>query len=261
MQDRWTGRILLVLVALVLSMAACGPDEEALAAEARAEAWGLIQEAHTELEQKRQELAELEARVAAGPEALELEEGADVEAAFAELEEQASSLAREVASDAESFVTELVTFINENPMTVGEEPTPEQAAAFRMKSSEDLVLAMEWIEEGGDWKRAQDIVERALEIDPENQELKDRLAWIEEMRFITKERFSQLEKGMTQEQVRELVGPVNLRNVREFPGDRVGWFYRKDPDTEGGAAGVFFQKERGVWKVYQLDYDAIETAE
>lgn len=261
MNRRWSGPIWIALLALVLAFSACGPDEELLAAEARAEAWGLIQQAHQELEEKRTELSEYRAKIEAGAEALAVEEGEDVEEAFAELQAKAESLAEEVADEAEDFGAELVGFINENPTEQGVEPVGEQLAAIRIKSSEDALTAMEWVNRGGDYKRAEDILERALDVDPNNEELKEKLAWVEDMRFITKERFEQLENGMTQDQVTELVGPVNLRNIKEFGENRLGWFYRKDPDEEGGAAGVFFQKKRGEWVVYQLDYEAIKAAD
>ncbi len=243
---------------LAMGLVACGPDEQLVAAAARTEASTHLEQSHADLVQKRLELKTLRAQIAAGAEALVVTEGIDRAAAFAALVAQEAELASATTALADGFMTEVVTFINEDPMVQGEEPKPEQLAAIRMKSGEDLELALEYVEKGGDWKRAEDIIQRALVVDPNNELLKEKLAWALDMRFVTRERFDKLEKGMTQEQIKAVVGPVNLRNIKEFPGDRIGWFYRKNPDTEGGAAGVFFEKKRGVWTAYELDYSAIE---
>jgi hypothetical protein len=81
---------------------------------------------------------------------------------------------------------------------------------------------------------------------------------------MTQERFAQVKKGMTKDEVRELLGQVMLSNLREFPpakaSDRPveGWFYKK---KDGGAAGVYFREKRkgqGDWAVYNVDFDAIK---
>ena len=260
MQRHVTVPILVALGLLVLTLGACGPDEELLAAEARVEAWAHLQEAHRVLTEKRDELTARLAQIEAGADALEIAEDQDRGEAFVALESAAATIEEEIGDEADSFMSELVGFINENPMTQGEEPTKEQLAAIRMKSGEDLLLALEYVNRGGDWKRAADIIERQLKIDADNEELKEKLAWVKEMRFVNKERFAKVERGMTQEQVTEVLGPVNIRNIKEFPGNQVGWFYRKDPDLEGGAAGIYFQEKGGVWKVYRLGYDEIKPA-
>ena len=251
--------ILMGIGLLASCLVGCGPAEEELAATARAEAWTALQEKHEQLLQKRQELEDLSAKLEAGAESLEVAEGQSAEELLTDLGSQAEVLADEVSTDADSFMNELVTYINEDPVYRGEEPTEQQLAAIRMKSGEDLEVALEYVEKGGDWKRAGDILGKALSIDPDNAELQEQLAWVEEMRFVDKDRFSQLKKGMTQEEVAAVLGPVNLRNVKEFPEDRqVGWFYRKDPEVDGGAAGVYFRKSGGAWKAVTLNYEAIE---
>ena len=78
---------------------------------------------------------------------------------------------------------------------------------------------------------------------------------LEDMRYVTEERFAELKKGMTPNEVRAILGPVNLRNVRDFEdGITTGWFYLKDPEVTGdakAAAGIFFRKG----KVYDLQWD------
>ncbi len=243
--------VVCILTLAVFSLA-CGPSEEEQASAARAEEWTALEGIKDELGGLRQQLADLEAKIAA-------EDFGDAEDAAAALEAaqaEAETLATDVGNKANELMTRLVTYINNDPPTQGEELTPEQLAAFRLKSDEDLITANEFVEKGGDYKRASDILEQALKVDPDNEELKERLAWVQDMRYMTKERFDQVENGMTEPQVRELLGPVNLRNIREFEdGKYIGWFYVKDPDAGGGAAAVYFQKQKDVWTTYRTDFD------
>ncbi|MCG8454860.1 MAG: outer membrane protein assembly factor BamE, partial [Holophagales bacterium] len=103
------------------------------------------------------------------------------------------------------------------------------------------------------------IYDQALSSDPENELLLAAKAEAEALRHMTEERFSQVEKGMSQEEVRELLGTVKSTNVRDFTErNRIGWFYRKE---DGGAAGVYFKpgKAEGEWTVESLDFDAVES--
>ena len=64
---------------------------------------------------------------------------------------------------------------------------------------------------------------------------------------------------MTEEEVREHLGPVNLRNVKEYPDKNVtAWFYSKDG---GGAAGVYFQESKGKLVTYKMDFEAVKASE
>lgn len=248
-------------LALPITFLACGPSSEEVAAEARAEAMAQLETAQAELEELRGDLEAAREEAAKEAEDLDLPEDADVEAALAEADAEAERLAGEVEEKANAFMASLVEFINEDPMIEGEEPSETQLKAIRMKSDEDIVLAMEYVDKGGDYARAADILEKSLSIDPDNEELAETLEEIKAMRFVTQERFDQVENGMTREQIRDILGQVNLRNIREFPDGRLGWFYRKDPEQGGGAAGVYFEEQRGEFVVYKKDYEAIEGNE
>lgn len=250
-----------LLCCLVLPFVACGGSGDAAQDQARTEEWQQLESSHQQLQQKRSELQQIRAQIAAGPAALTVEpdSGQTAEEAFAALEAQAAAADSEIETLATDFMSSLVAFINSQEMEVGAEPTEQQSAALRMKSGEDVVYAMEYIERGGDYARAEEIVKRALEFDPNNTELQERLDWITEMRFITRERFDQVSVGMTEAEVLKLLGPVNINNIREFPNNRKGWFYRKDPAVEGGAAGVYFEQRGGDWVAYEVNYDAIAS--
>ena len=69
----------------------------------------------------------------------------------------------------------LVDFINADPPREGEKPSGRLLAALRMKSDEDILLAHHFIEQGGDYRRAIEIYEAALAVDPDNPRLEQEL--------------------------------------------------------------------------------------
>ena len=159
----------------------------------------------------------------------------------------------------QSFNERLVAFINANPPIVGEPPTEQQRAAIRMKSDEDIEVANEYIVKGGDYRRAIKIYQDILVADPDNEALKAALASAEEMRFMTKERFATAKKGMSENEIRAALGPVNLRNVRHFDKENVtAWYYPKD--ERGAAAAVWFRPEKKGLRAYQIQFDAIKDS-
>ncbi|HVS02657.1 MAG TPA: hypothetical protein VMT16_07805 [Thermoanaerobaculia bacterium] len=237
----------LALLLLVGLVAGCGGEQRQAAgrdqqiAELRAE--------KQQLDAKRQELTAAREELAA----LEEQEGTGEQRPA--LEQRIGRLEEEVDSAAEQFGGELVGYINSLEILQGEPLTEEQREAIRMKSEEDLHVAREWIEKGGDYRRAIEIYESQLSWDPDYEALQQALAEAEERRYMTEERFSQVRKGMTPREVRDILGPVNLHNVVEYPEKNVeAWFY---PKQGGGAAGVYFQKEADseVLRVYQLSSD------
>jgi tetratricopeptide (TPR) repeat protein len=157
----------------------------------------------------------------------------------------------------------LVAFINADPPVQGQPLTARQQAAIRMKSDEDLLLAREFIDEGGDYQRAVEIYKEALAIDPGYARIEEELAQAQARRYTTREAFAQLKKGMSQDEVRGLLGPPNLHSVRDYPARGVvGWFYPKD--ASGAAAAVWFAKSNGNgsggggYAVYLFDFDALQ---
>ena len=80
----------------------------------------------------------------------------------------------------------------------------------------------------------------------------------EELQYMTEERFAQVKKGMSTEEVRELLGTPKRNNQREFDGDVTGLFYPKQ-DPPKSAAGVFFQVKNDELTVYKTDFDAVQA--
>jgi hypothetical protein len=238
---------------------------------AQAAEWVALQEAKENLDTQREKLAEMRQMVAAAPEEDAAEEDAaeeateeavegEVEAAAMPTAEDVETLENTIAAATEDFGGRLVNFLNNDPMIEGEPPTERQLAALHMKSEEDIVLAQEWIEKGGDYKRAIDIYNNSLRIDPDNEAVKAALAEAEAMRYMSQERFTAAKKGMSEAEVREALGQVNLHNIKSFPDRKViAWFY---PTADNGAAAaVWFREEKSGNKVYRLNFEEVKPKE
>lgn len=258
------GRAAALCGAAALALWSCGPSDEERAAQARVAAWQAVETEHQALAAARAQLRDLQARAKSGaaPAEGQTEEGQTAQGASAALEQEIAAASDAVNAQIESFMPKLVAYINDDPVVVGEQPTAEQAAALRMKSDEDIELATEYMEQGGDYRRAIEILEKTAEADPNYPALEQKLARAREFRFTSKERFERIEKDMTQDAVRTVLGQVLHRNVREYAEQKaIAWFYPRDPEIDGpgAAAAVFFkQNKAGAWLVYQTQWEAVK---
>jgi len=230
----------LLLGALAL-LPACGPRPEerqdARQDEVGAAQWDWLQQTRQRLDGQRARLAQLEAAKTETP------------------SEDLVRLRKEVDDLTGELNRRLVEYINANASSGGSRGE-RQLAAIRMKSDEDILLAREYIEEAGDYRRAIEIYETALAADPDNPRLRAELETARARRYVTPERFALVREGMTQDEIRRLLGPPNLLDVRDYPERGVtAWFYPKD--ASGAAAAVWFRKGAPP-EAYLLDFDAIQ---
>jgi len=203
--------------------------------------WTAIEGQKKQLDAKREELASLRQQAAAGTE---------VSASLTRINDEITTISDDMGA-------RLAAYINADPPVVGEPLKPEQLAAVRLKSAEDIAIAKEFIELGGDYRRAIDIYNQALSIDPDNPALKAALADAEAKRFMTPERFAAIKKGMKEGDVIAALGRPLQRNIRDYPEKKVSaWFYPKSDNGE--AAGVFFNDKKTV---YSTDFDAVKRTD
>lgn len=226
--------LLAIVLWLAASLSACGPGADeggTVRRDPAAEAeWAWLEKTRQDLDQRR-------ARLAAG-------------AADEPFAKETEALSREL-------YRRLVEFINANPPVQGEPLSERQKAAIRLRSDEEIRLAREFIERGGDYQRAIDILREALAVDPGNPRLRDELSRAQARRYMTRQAFSKVQEGMDQDEVRRLLGQPNLHNVRNWPERGVaGWFYPKD--AAGSAAAVWFRQEGERYIVYLHDFDALQ---
>jgi hypothetical protein len=224
-------RTLVVTALVVASSLACGRSDGDPSAAARADEWGAIEREHAALEDLRSRLAAVED----------------------------GGLAAEVDQSTERFLERLVAFINHHAGAQSGGSAPELAGALRLKSAEDVLLAREYIERGGDYAKAIDILESAKLVDPGNAELEAELYEAKRLRYMDPERFARVEKGMSEEDVRRELGQVKPQNVREYEegGGTVVWFY---PKPGGAAAAVYFRRGEGQLRVFDANFDAVPSA-
>src|SRR5262245_34774382 len=221
-----SGAALLLAFALAVGLGSCAPEPVA-DRRATAEEWRAVE---------------------AAKRALDAARGSD--GAREEVERLADELSRR-----------LVAFLNADPPREGEPLSPRQRQAIRWKSDEDLRVARGYVEKAGDHRRAIEILEAALALDPNNGALRAALRSIRTSRFVTRERFDKVEMGMTDAEVEALLGAPNPHDVRELPdlgpqAGVVGWFYPKD--DAGAAAAVWFERRAGGrLEVYRTDFAAV----
>ncbi|GMU64501.1 MAG: hypothetical protein AMXMBFR36_07750 [Acidobacteriota bacterium] len=239
MRTKWIALALAAAVAV-----GCGPSEEQKKAEQSKERqveWTAIETDKKALDAKRAEVAALVAQAAADPAA----------------QAQADAANAELGKLQEAFSGRLAAYINADPPVVGEPMRPDQLAAMRMNSAEGMAVAREYIDVGGDYRRAVDIYNQLLSADPENPELKAALADAQAKRFMTAERFAQVTKKMTEAEVVAAVGRPLARNIKNYPEKNVtAWFYPKD--EQGNAAGVFFHSDKQT--VYETNFEAVKAS-
>lgn len=252
----------LPLIALmVLGVAACQPEEPAEVP--GAEEWAYVETTEPTLNEKRAEIEALQAQRDAleDAEAAEPVEGEEAPPTAEELDEQIESLQEEIDELQQEYYQTLVTYLQSQDIVEGAELTPEQRQAFDYKAREDMILAREYIDRGGDYSRAIDIYDSSLMADPTNEELLAAKAEAERLRYMDEERFGQIEKDMTQDEVRAALGIPKRSNIQDFEAqNRKGWFY---PKEAGGAAGIYFKpKKQGdgeIWIVETADFDAVKA--
>lgn len=235
-----------------LAVVACGPTEEEQAAaekiQKEKDAYAAMEAAKPPLDAKRAELNAARAAVDAAGETVAADLVAKVEA----LEKDANKLG-------DAFSAKVTEYINSSEINEGAPLNPEQRKAFDYLADEAILIARDYIDKGGDYRKAIDIYNSALSADKDNAKLKAAKEEAEKLRYMTPERFAAVKKGMSQYEVRKAIGNVKNQNKREFKDrGRVGWFY---PKEDGGAAGVYFKEKsagKGEWIVETAQFDAVK---
>lgn len=254
--NRWA--LVAMLALAVVAVACAGTDEEADMNAERQAALEEIQQLKQDLDDLRAQIADAgadDAMAAEGEEAgEEMEaqpeaEGSDAEADLAQLRSRFEDRFSELHAAIGRY------FQTVDPLIEGEAPNERQQAVLRINSDEAMINARDYIREGGDYRGALNALNAALTTDPDNAELQAAVAETEEMRYMTEERFSQVEKGMTQAEVRAAIGIPHYTNRRTFENGAEGWFYPVDP--AGSAAGVYFEQKGGEMVTFRVNFEEV----
>jgi hypothetical protein len=250
------GIAILVVFGLV-SGCSRGPSEEELAQAAFEEQLATLQQQYEALQQARADLAASKAMVAEIEAIRERdrtdEQKAELEALPAAIVEQ--DVARDAAYDAVQAT--LADFLNIALNEFPEHPATEQG--LNMYSDEAILIADETVAKAGDYKKAINQLDSASSYYdsiglPPYQPLVDKVAQLDEMRFITRERFDLVQKNMTMDEVKAAAGVPYYQNIQVDEKRKVEtWLYRK---REGGAAAIYFKTTNN--KVYNKNFEAVK---
>jgi hypothetical protein len=235
-----------------------GPSDEELALQNFQQQAGLVQQAFDSLQQIRTEIETAEATVAEIEAVDERkrsdEQTAELEGLKTQLEELRSN-SENAYNMLQSQLSDLLnTGLNEYP------EAPETANALKIYSDEALIVANDIVLKSGDYKKAMDHLAGAkgyyeavgLEVYPA---LEERIAELDDWRFITQERYDAVKKGMNADDVKQLVGIPYYANIQEDEKRGIEtWLYKK---REGGAAAIYFKIKTG--KVYNKNFEAVKT--
>ena len=256
-------RILHVFLVLAVAtgwMVGCssGPSEEELAFQKFQADAGLVQQANTELQKIREDIEAAKTQAAELEAIAESKRSEEQAAQLAELTAQIEELGKtseEAYNNVQAQLADLLnTGLNDYP------EAPETATALKIYSDEALIVANDIVEKSGDYKKAMNHLTGAmgyyqdvgLEVYPA---LEERIAELDDWRFITKERYDAVKKGMTADEVKELVGIPYYANIQEDAQRGIEtWLFKK---REGGAAAIYFKMKTN--KVYNKNFDAVKT--
>lgn len=248
-----------ILVVVGLS-AGCsrGPSKEELAKAAFEEQLVTLQQQYEDLKQARADLAAAQASLA---EIEAIRERDRTDEQKAELETLPTTIdelstARDAAYDAVQGT--LADFLN---IALNEFPDhPATVEGLNLYSDEAILIADDVVAKSGDYKKAINQLDSASSYYdsiglPPYQPLVDKIAELDEMRFITRERFDLVKKNMTMDEVKEVVGVPYYQNIQVDEKRKVEtWLYRK---RDGGAAAIYFRTTNN--KAYNKNFDAVKV--
>lgn len=250
--------IALLIVFSVVSGCSRGPSEEELKQAEFEQQLATLQEQYQVLQQARTDLAEANATLAEIEAITERDRTEEQAAALAELPTRIEELtaARDAAFD--PVQASVADFLN---IALNEYPEhPATVEGLNVYSEEAILIAEETVLKSGDYKKAINHLDAAASYYeslglPVYPTLIEKIAELDDMRFITQERFDLVKKGMTKEEVADIAGVVYYQNIQV--DDKRGvetWLYRK---RDGGGAAIYFKTNND--KVYNKNFEAITT--
>jgi hypothetical protein len=256
---RWLSiGIAMLVVAGLVSSCSRGPSEEELKVQQLHSDLDALQLQYQALQDARAGLAEAEENLATIEALPENKRSEEQKAALDELPgtiEELSATRDQAFEDVQTALADILNVgLNEFP------DDPATAGALKIYSEEAMEIADDTVAKSGDYKKALDQLDSASTYYesinlPVYPPLLERISQLDEMRFITQERFDEVKKNMTMDEVKEIAGVPYYQNIQV--DDKRGvetWLYRK---REGGAAAIYFKIKSG--KVYNKNFDAVKT--
>ncbi len=248
-----------VVIITVGAIAGCGggPTEEELALQQAQEQLTTVRQAYGDLQQLRVGLDAAEVGLA---EIEAIDEKKRTDEQKAQLEELTAEIQRMSTSAEETYDGLQVHLANFLTIALNDFPlSPETAEALTIYSEEAILVADDIVLKSGDYKKAINHLAGAkgyyeaieVEVYPV---LVEKMAELNDWSFITKERFDEVKKGMTADEVKAVAGTPYYGNMQEDKKKGIEtWLFKK---REGGAAAIYFKMKTG--KVYSTKFDAVK---
>ncbi|MCX7894345.1 MAG: outer membrane protein assembly factor BamE [Thermoanaerobaculum sp.] len=243
-----------VLGIIMVAVSACGKKEEQKPQTDLKAQLGKVKALHAQHLEKAQQVRALRAELAALREkpSLSSQEAQRKQALEEQLKQATKELDQIFTDDQNELASFLNTALNEAPQA------PETLEGLKLYAEDAMMNARDFMNEAGDYRRAVELLETAQGYfesvsAPVPTELQALLQEARTFRHITKERFDQVQKGMTRQQVKAITGTPLALNVREqeVKGKKVTvWLFR----AESGEIASFFFDEKG--KLYSKDWKA-----
>ncbi len=200
-----------------------------------------------EVAKLKQELADLDAkgRLSTEEQATKQQLEQDMKAAQARFDEA-------FTADQAALSEFLTKTLNDEQLRQAE----ETKKALQLYAEEAVRNAQDFIDQSGDYRRAIELLENAEQYFefaglPVPDAMTQALENAKSMRYLNKERFDQVKKGMTPEDVKLITGTPYYMNIRESEsgGRKVtSWLFNR---ADGGVAAIHFVKG----KVYATKWD------
>jgi len=124
--------------------------------------------------------------------------------------------------------------------------------AAKLLAREKVIMGDEYLAYLSRYDRALEFYRAALQLDPSNADVQQRIAMAEERRFVSMNAFAGVKTGMKEDDVRKLVGLPREDWIKQVvQNSRVYsvWIY---PKADGGASAIYF--DNGV--VYHTNWNA-----
>lgn len=124
--------------------------------------------------------------------------------------------------------------------------------ASSILAREKVLLGDDYMNLLSRYDRAIDFYREALQIDPSNEEARQKLALAERRRYVSMNAFASIKQGMREQEVRSLIGLPREDWIKQVvQNSRVYsvWIY---PKADGGASAVYF--DNGI--VYHTNWNA-----
>jgi tetratricopeptide (TPR) repeat protein len=124
--------------------------------------------------------------------------------------------------------------------------------AASLLATEKIILGDDYMSVLSRYDKALDLYREALVIDPGNRDARERIALVEQKRFVSMNAFAGVTKGMKESDVRRLVGLPRedwIKQVVERNRVFSVWIY---PRADGGASAIYFDNG----EVYHTNWNA-----